>query len=1218
MLKALYKAVNRKFYKGFALALCVCVISVSMPYTAYAQEEQESVQTSASEEPAPAEEPEEKPQEPEKEPESESHSDTPSPEPDSSNEPSYEQPSEQPSESSAEPSKETQESSTEEKSGTEQSTEEKSSTEQPGSSEEKSTEEKSTEEKSTEEKSTEEKTTEEKSSEEKSTEKKSTEEISEETSEEETITSEETTTAEDETDVTELKLSVSKQITVQTDKSNAAWFKFKATESGYYNFYADGGDVSGVTLSVYDARKDGKQLKKQTYQDNVRYALVYIEKDVTVYPTLSLAESGNVSQKTVLFGVKRVKTATVQSSGEGYSASADSFTADIGWKTGSRTVSASFTINAKSGKNLNRNYIWQIKYGNSDIGWQYINETVQTGVKKDRNLESLEAGQDYSFSMYLVNADTLGLEAVIIPESAPIRMSTGSSTDNVIIKSTYSSYDSITVNIEAVDTVSKYCYGLVADYDNEISVQKRISGVAAITATDLQPAATYYFEFYNTDGIVISYITVDTKEYPAKVNYSVRATGPDSVYIKADISSYTGKLPEYFNLCYEISDTNGTLIETGMEKKEVSDKDAKRWQIETEVLDLEAAAEYQVLTWITEPAYTAHFKQSAKNVTTDKAPFEKNALNIKISEKSDTKADYSISIEEYDKNTTGKLKYRMKNSLGEYNIRVINIRNGATKGTITGLQTGAEYEYEVRISGVVKKGTFKVGEAAINPIMSDDTGAYDSIITYRLDGKEAAKFSTKNTALNAKLYYYNDETKLYAEMENKLEIKASGEYSVSVQAADYFDLSPDTVYGFKWELYNGTSLINTQYQLVTTAKSEVTVELTSNLADSVTYDLAINGRTDNINRDITLFTYICEEGGEYRKSGDSFNLYASKSYKAAGRTLSGLDDDRTYTVSFRDIKGKEYGSYTFTFEARIDGVRVSVTSEVAGAHNIALNTLIEGEVSPESYLILFFKEQNEQDWDIRSVQLYENQTECSFDLTSYLGDDINSDTIYEYVTGISSKQYPKAAETLEGSYSSEILTQTDGRSLTNVTAGSGYSYISIKAMLTNNPLNTSSYIYVFYREKGERSWIKSKKSFIISQTTGGILTFINDLKPCTEYEYIVAVSDMSYNVSLDDIEEDRMITGTVMTRNDEFEVRTMTEGDVFSLKADTASGAKHIKAVVTLSDDTTEEIMLSQDKDYTDTLTLKEGISVKEVVLKVMETVTGQCSYVTVGKKDVF
>lgn len=107
--------------------------------------------------------------------------------------------------------------------------------------------------------------------------------------------------------------------------------------------------------------------------------------------------------------------------------------------------------------------------------------------------------------------------------------------------------------------------------------------------------------------------------------------------------------------------------------------------------------------------------------------------------------------------------------------------------------------------------------------------------------------------------------------------------------------------------------------------------------------------------------------------------------------------------------------------------------------------------------------------------LAENQTECNFELTSYLGDDVNADTIYEFVAGISSEQYPPITATLDGYCSGEILTQTDGRSLTNVIAASGYSYISIKAMITNNPINTNSYLYVFYREKGQKTGLRAKK-----------------------------------------------------------------------------------------------------------------------------------------------
>lgn len=445
-----------------------------------------------------------------------------------------------------------------------------------------------------------------------------------------------------------------------------------------------------------------------------------------------------------------------------------------------------------------------------------------------------------------------------------------------------------------------------------------------------------------------------------------------------------------------------------------------------------------------------------------------------------------------------------------------------------------------------------------------------------------------------------------------------------MQAAEYFALSPDTLYGFQWELYEGTTLVNTQYQLITTGKSETAVELTANMADSITCSIALKGRTEHIRRDITLFAYIKEEDGAYRKTDPSFNLYASKGYKITGYTISGLVDERNYTVSFRDIKGKEYGVYTFAFDAKIDGVRVSIGNQVAGAHQITLQTQIEGEPAPGSYLILFFKEKDEEDWDIRSVLLEENQTECNFELTSYLGDDVNADRIYEFVSGISNVQYPPATAALDGVCSGEILTQTDGRSLTNVTAASGYSYISVKAMITNNPMNTSSYIYVFYREKGASEWIKSKKSFMVSTTTGGMLTFINDLKPGTEYEYKVAVSDSGYDVMLHEIEKDRQVSGSIMTKAHEFALDIKTaplrrdrQGAALSVSASTDTPEKSLKAVLTLNNGETREVLLQRSKNYCATLELEdlspdERYTVTNAELKVMETITGKCSYVTV------
>lgn len=1244
-------------YRALSILLCSCLLAGSVPHISYGAEAMsaaqgieksiekdniaqaegislqseggasEEIQEEPEREPEPAPEPEPEPApepEPEPAPEPAPEPEPPSSEPPAATEeqPSSEEPSSSQETSATEESSSSQETSTtEESSSSEESTttEESSSSEETSSTQESSSSEESTtteESSSSEESSSTEESSSIKFTEVETTEEETTEETETET---ETETTEEETTEEETTEeetlpenTSELKYASVEEVLLKANDSK--WYQFAASESGYYNFYINGSSVSDVSLSVYDMRKDGKQLKSQTYRSNVRYAVVYLEKDQIVYPRLTLAENGPAMSKTILFGVKRVKTASVEAVEGGYTVNAGSFTASIGWRTASRTLSVDMTLSPKDGRNLDGSYIWQIKYGNGELGYQYIEEQITPGTKKEKNINALDAGAEYSFSMYLLNADTYALEAVLVPDGGAIKMQTGSSRDNIIFRGKNAGYDSITLEFEAVEPIAKYSYGALAAYEDEITVQRYISGVSSITVSGLEPATTYYFEFYNSSGVVFGYTTVDTKEYPAKVNYSARAAGPDSLLLKADISSFTGRIPEYFNLCYEAADAEGRMVASGMEK--VSAKGSEKWTIEAQVSDLDHSTPYSVTMWINEPGYSAHFREKTLSVKTGSSPFPDEALTVDIRQNAQNpaRADYTVNIESFTENVTGKLKYRMKDSLGEYEIRVLNIRNGVTKGSVTNLQEGAEYEYEVRVAGVVKRGTFKMGDARINPEMTDDTDAYDSIVSYRLKPSEL----TQGAAYSVKLYYYNDETKLYAEIASKLALSTENDYTVSAQAADYFSLSPETRYGFKWELYSGSTLVNTQYQLINTRQSKATVALTANMADYVTYSVKIDGRTENISRDITLFSYICEEGGEYRKEGSSFNLYASKSYKSDGRMLTGLEDEKTYTVSFRDIKGKEYGSYTFTFEAKIDGVRVSVGNQVAGAHNLTIQTKIEGEIAPESYLILFFKEKDEEDWDIRSVPLEDEQTECNFELTSYLGDDVNSDTIYEYVSGISSEKYPPATAALAGACSGEMLTQTDGRNLTNVSAGSGYSYISIKAMLTNNPINTTSYIYVFYREKGQKEWLKSQKSFIISNTTGGMLTFINDLKPGTEYEYIVAVSDIGFDVSLNDIEQDRQIAGSVMTRNDEFALDISESEDAFVIKAETNAQAKSIKAVLTLDDGQTKEVMLSKSRDYSNTLSFDDlpsdkSHAVTAAELKVMETITGKCSYVTVA-----
>lgn len=1275
------------FYRGLAILLCSCLIAGSIPQTVAAKEPVQTEETGAvinqlneedteekkeeekkEEDPKPDPEPEPKP-EPEPEPE-------PKPEPEPEPKPTETKTEEKPeggdtptqTEAPPETQTETQESpegptqtetqtqaptetetqtptQTETQTPTQTETEEHpdtpsqtpTQTQTETQTEEKSeqrTEEKSeqrTEDKSESKSEEESKRVESSKVEESKKEKESKPEkasVVESSSVEESSSEEKSSESEDERFGNIIKNGQSTGITLKSSNAKEQIFKFTAPSAGYYNFFVDGADVSNVKNTIYDSVKDKNQIKQRTYQDKVRYLLLYLEKGQTVYPSISLGGDGETG-KSIQFGVKKAVVASVQETESGYTATASSIKANIGWRPASRTLTTDITVSPNSETGLNESYLWQIVYGNNDVGYTYAEETVSPNTKKEKNISGLTSSQEYSFTMYLLNSGTKALEAVLVSDSNAIRLKTGASKENVVFRSTHSTYDSITIDIEAVDPVAKINYGPLAEYEKEVSIQKYISGLGQVSVSGLEPATTYYFEFYNASGVVTAYTTVETKEYPAKVNYIVKATGPDSISIQADITSYEGTVPSSFNLCYEILDESGKALLSGMEKTDT--KGLEQWSIQAKADDLEASTRYTVRVWINEPGYTSHFKETARSVTTDKPPFPANALKVNIV-KNSTKsnaADYSITIEDYLRAVNGKLKYRMKDSLGEYEVVEISVRKGKTKGTITGLQEGAEYEYEVRLSGVVKRGTFKMGTAAINPELSADTGAYDAIISYKLKSAELKK----GTAYSVKLYYYNPETKLYAEAvgAGKMNLTASEGYTASVQAADLMILSPDTQYGFKWELYAGSALTQTIYQLVTTEKSEVSVEITANTVDTVSYNISINGRTENISNDITLFTYICEEDGEFRRYGDSFNLYKSKDYKAENRALSGLTDEKTYTISFRDIKGGEYGTYTFTFEAKIDGVMMSVTSLAAGAHNFVVQASIEGETDFENqYAVLFFKEKNEEDWDIRSSLLENGQTACGFELTSYLSDDLNADTIYEFVMGISDTAFPTTSANLKGTYSSEVLTQADARSLTNVSANSGYSYISLKAALTNNPINTTSYIYVFYKEADEWEWIKSSESFIVSDTTGGILTFIKGLKAGTEYDYIVGVSDSGYNTSLYEIEEDMRQSGSVTTKSANIsleitadEERSTAGSELLTVKAAGVEGIKRLNAVLTLSDANGEqsfvqEATLLEENGYTaelcfDGLSPETVYTVTSADLKVMETIIGECYAGTVA-----
>lgn len=138
--------------------------------------------------------------------------------------------------------------------------------------------------------------------------------------------------------------------------------------------------------------------------------------------------------KSVQFGVKRVKIASVTSTDGGYVASTGSFAAALGWKAASRTLSMDMILSAKNGKSLKTSYIWQIKYGNSEAGYQYAEQQIAPDAKSEKNISALDAGVEYSFTMYLLDAETYALEAVLVPDGSAIKMQTGSSRENIIFR----------------------------------------------------------------------------------------------------------------------------------------------------------------------------------------------------------------------------------------------------------------------------------------------------------------------------------------------------------------------------------------------------------------------------------------------------------------------------------------------------------------------------------------------------------------------------------------------------------------------------------------------------------------------------------------------------------------------------------------------------------------------------------------------------------------
>lgn len=1026
--------------------------------------------------------------------------------------------------------------------------------------------------------------------------------------------------------VQENTLTEGSSITVTAVSGSDQGFVFEAPENGEYQFWAQSTDNTTGYIYFYNRKDDSGYSNKEQYLYTTSVKATYVPYMLKGEKKYIRLEANSSAGGTFQIGVNKMQEGVSLTKTEnGYRADTNEFSVDISLNAGYKSITFEAALTAKQDTQLEQSYT--IKAYACTAGSTHKQQSnvslYSPEYKGSDRVKYLTMETEYVVSMYLCDAATGDVRYTLISEKDDVRVTTKKTTEDIFIEKITADYKSVTFDYEVINTgISYYMYyAPLSDPSNE---NRKIvySGNNSVSITGLNDDTEYLFYLLNSTGDRIAEYTAKTDKYPATVTYDIQAAGSNSISIKAEVSDdTTGQIPNSMYLYYIVADADGTAADSGGVIAYKNSDNKLVYDITADFL--EAAKTYRVTTWLSDSSSMSQFAKRVTEITTEDAAFDAEDVEFTLTphETEPQWVNYSITVKNDAETLPAQISYRIKDSNEQYATKKITILKGQCRGYIANIQKGAEYELVLNISGVIIKKSYTNGTAEYNGICTNDTEAYDAVLTFKLVPTDTAQYD-KDWGYKVQAYYMEDER--FKSLGSAQELTSDNAYSAEVKTGSYVNLTPNTTYPIKWMVTINGAYTTTlcYYQTIETTEGSVAVDWTDIRIDSAKCDITLQGRTQNLTNNIFLEKYIKEGDGAFREAGNGVvSLEKSAGYKKADVVFDNLKSGTAYTVSLRDSDGIEYGS--FRFETPADDKKVEVVSVDAYLHRAQLKATLTGTAfaSKTEYLNLFYREKGtENAWERKSTYIKEGTAAYSFYISEYNGSELKEAATYEYVLGIGSQSAAK--DKLKAAVEGTFTTQKDERRLENTTAATGYSYACIETAMTGNSNQIASYICFFYKETGSGVW--QRLNFY---STGNISynasLYIKGLKAGTGYDYAVVISDSIEDIDIDKIPDERKFIGSFRTKEADYKLTFETDEtstankEIITVKAEGTSEDAQITVALTLDNGQTQTLLLKQKAGYTGkaaftNLTPETTYTIVKAQIKTYENIDGSTKTITI------
>jgi hypothetical protein len=839
---------------------------------------------------------------------------------------------------------------------------------------------------------------------------------------------------------------------------------------------------------------------------------------------------------------------------------------------------------------------------------QVSEETVSEDNAEESEISETTAEESETTTEETMEASTAeSMAETSAPENTILEQTTDTTDQSVVFDEPVRSYDSITLNYNAVETVTKIYYAPADQPEEEKSVSVYSSGSLSQSFSGLNSDTEYIFSFYGSGSQLLVQKRVSTTAFPGKVEYTVEADGSNAGTI--NISASASNCPEDVSSWYlrtDILDKDGNSVfpsELKAYQRMTETDTSNSYSVSRAISGLEANTKYTVKVWMQKTFLpsSACYAQKEYEVTTAKADFTAAdvTLDVKQNTTTATSADYTITVNKFNGSASGSLKYRAKGSADSYATTTVSVSAGSGKGTLTDLQAGTEYEIILLLNGVKVEKTYSYGLDALNPVLTaDSVDAYGFALTYKLTSSETDSETDSVMTYTVRPEYW-DGSKYTAfntstGSDGYQELNSNNSYTYSFNTyTDYgyaSPIKPDTEYNIRWVLRaakDSSTAVSYYYQTIQTSKSSINAEQKALYPNQAQYEISLSDIPENMPSDASysLYEYVKEGNGAFHTSGYSTAFSTSNDFTST-LTLYSLKDDTDYTVSFRDSDGKEYGSFTFTTPK--DDRTLAIAQTTIYKHKFKFAVQVSGtNLAASNYIMLYYREKGETDWQQFAVE-FTASTMARDVLVLYYNDEVlKEDTDYEYVLGIANTTSTSISR-LTQAVTGVVHTKKDRRNVT-VTESHGYTYAKLNFTADGFDSDSSyAYCLYFYRVKDTSEWTKGSYRRLDSSDTSWSAT-VTELTPGTEYEYAVVLSD-SWNFSAPDSVEEgaKKVVGSFTTKAAEYNLTfTPVESEntykqqTYTIKAQMPENeSMSLNVHMLLSDEQTYDVTLTKKKDY--------------------------------------